>query len=84
TFVGKVLFSIWNDVFKDYGFDDAIFKDAEGRVLKFQQFFKTDGSANEDMVERFLNNLKLSSVSDTASGDAKTTAAEEEDLSSEQ
>ncbi len=84
TFVGKVLFYIWNDVFKDYGFDDAIFKDAEGRVLKFQQFFKTDGSANEDMVERFLNNLKLSSVSDTASGDAKTTAAEEEDLSSEQ
>ena len=84
TFVGKVLFYIWNDVFKDYGFDDAIFKDAEGRVLKFQQFFKTDGSANEDMVELFLNNLKLSPVSDTASGDAKTTAAEEEDLSSEQ
>lgn len=84
TFVGKVLFYIWNDVFKDYGFDDTIFKGAEGRVLKFQQFFKTDGSANEDMIELFLNNLKLSPLSDTASGGTKTTAAEEEDLSSEQ
>lgn len=61
TFVGKVIFYIWNDVFKDYGFDDSIFDDVDGSKLSFNKFYSTDSKGNtvvqKDKVERFLDNL---------------------------
>ena len=59
-FVGKVLFYIYNDVFKDYGFDDAIFKDEQGKddsYLLFKDFFMPDGKPREDKIQVFLKNL---------------------------
>lgn len=57
-FVGKVIFYLWNDVFKDYGFDDPIFKDADDDdILSFQKFFNPNGKANVAKVEMFLDNL---------------------------
>lgn len=56
-FVGKVAFYLWNDVFKDYGFDGEIFQGESGEPIAFQNFFLCDGKANEDTVERFLKNL---------------------------
>lgn len=56
-FVGKVAFYLWNDVFKDYGFDGEIFQRESGEPIAFQDFFLCDGKANEDTVERFLKNL---------------------------
>lgn len=56
-FVGKVAFYLWNDVFKDYGFDGEIFQGESGEPIAFQDFFLCDGKANEDTVERFLKNL---------------------------
>ena len=56
-FVSKVLFYIYNDVFKDYGFDREMFKDEEGKVMSFKSYYKTDGTINESKVERFLDNL---------------------------
>jgi len=60
TFVGKVIFYLWNDVFKDYGFDDEIFKDGEGK-LTFDKFYGTDDAGNtvvnKEKVEIFLKNL---------------------------
>lgn len=61
-FVGKVAFYLWNDVFKDYGFDNDIFKGADGKTIAFQEFFLADGKANEMMVEKFLRNLGLDSI----------------------
>lgn len=61
-FVGKVAFYLWNDVFKDYGFDNDIFKGDDGKTIAFQEFFLADGKANEMMVEKFLNNLGLDSI----------------------
>lgn len=56
-FVSKVLFYIYNDVFKDYGFDREMFKDGDGKVISFKSYYKTDGDIDESKVERFLNNL---------------------------
>ena len=56
-FVGKVAFYLWNDVFKDYGFDGEIFQGESGEPIAFQDFFLCDGKANEATVERFLKNL---------------------------
>lgn len=61
-FVGKVAFYLWNDVFKDYGFDNDIFKGDDGKTIAFQEFFLADGKANEMMVEKFLRNLGLNSI----------------------
>ena len=61
-FVGKVAFYLWNDVFKDYGFDNDIFKGDDGKTIAFQEFFLADGKANEMMVEKLLNNLGLDSI----------------------
>lgn len=63
TFVGKVIFYLWNDVFKNFGFDDPIFKDEDGTTLEFDKFYTTDIYGNTIVrtgkVERFLENLKV-------------------------
>ena len=59
-FVSKVIFYLWNDVFKDYGFDDKDFQDEEGKILSFDQFYEDkNGKTNVDIaiVEQFLENL---------------------------
>lgn len=66
TFVGKVIFYLWNDVFKDYGFDGTIFKDTDGGTLSFDKFYKAgqNGKAivQNDKVELFLNNLNVDTI----------------------
>lgn len=59
-FVSKVIFYLWNDVFKDYGFDDKDFQDEEGKILSFDRFHEDkNGKTNVDIaiVEQFLENL---------------------------
>lgn len=59
-FVSKVIFYLWNDVFKDYGFDDKDFQDEEGKILSFNRFYEDkNGKTNVDIaiVEQFLENL---------------------------
>ena len=55
-FVSKVLFYIYNDVFKDYGFDKDIFNDTDGK-LSFGKFYQENGDIQEDKVALFLKNL---------------------------
>lgn len=61
TFVGKVIFYLWNDVFKDFGFDNTIFNDEDGGTLSFDKFYATDDKGKvivrKDKVEKFLMNL---------------------------
>ena len=56
-FVSKVLFYLWNDVFKNYGFDNPIFSKGENKKFTFSDFFKKDGSPNTEMVNMFLRKL---------------------------
>lgn len=62
TFVGKVVFYLWNDVFKDYEFGDAIFNDEDGSKLSFDKFYTSEGKDSkvvENKVALFLNNLGI-------------------------
>lgn len=69
TFVGKVIFYLWNDVFKDYGFDGTIFKDTDGGTLSFDKFYKAgqNGKAivQNDKVELFLKNLGIENMNES-------------------
>lgn len=68
-FVGKVIFYLWNDVFKNNGFEGSIFKDVDGTELSFGKFYKSDAKGNaivqKDKVELFLNNLGVEVVGNT-------------------
>lgn len=62
TFVGKVIFYLWNDVFKDYEFGDAIFNDEDGSKLSFDKFYTSEEKNSkvvEEKVALFLKNLWL-------------------------
>ena len=66
-FVGKVVFYIWNDIFKDYEFADSIFNDPEGGKLSFDKFYTAEGK-NAKVVEKkviaFLANLGVKPIDD--------------------
>lgn len=62
TFVCKVIFYLWNDVFKDFGFDDKIFddnEDNENTKLSFDKFYMANGNVNEGKIKMFLENLGM-------------------------
>lgn len=67
TFVSKVLFYIWNDVFKDFAEEAGdLFKDPcdpQNPLLSFNKFYTIgmDGKAKvvEEKVELFLQNLEV-------------------------
>ena len=68
-FVGKVIFYLWNDVFKNNGFDGPKFQDADKTELSFGKFYRSDMNGNaivqKDKVELFLNNLGVEVVGST-------------------
>ncbi len=72
-FVNKVAFYLWNDVFKDCELDGEAFKITregdEVDVLAFQDFFKEDGTINEEVLKNFLT--KLVPQPETAPGESE-------------
>lgn len=66
TFVSKVIFYLWNDVFKDYGFEDeSLFSykeivdgKEETKELTFPDFYDEDGEkVNEVRLKGFLDSV---------------------------
>lgn len=85
-FVGKVLFYIYNDVFKDYGFDDDIFKDVndkENPDLMFKDFFLSDGTPCENKIQVLLNNLEVEAVLSSTNENHASEEAAENNLATE-
>lgn len=59
-FVSKVVFYLWNDVFKDFGKSgNTIFKDS---FAKFHLFFDFSGKPKVDVVKAFLDALEVKGI----------------------
>lgn len=69
TFVSKVIFYLWNDVFKNFGFDHTIFKDGDGSTLEFDKFYTSSPTGetivDKAKVEQFLANLEVEATKET-------------------
>ena len=59
AFLSKVIFYLYNDVFKDFGFEEDFFKDSNGEIMTFASYFNDNGDVNECQVEQFIKNLGL-------------------------
>lgn len=61
-FVCKVIFYLWNDVFKDSEFEGDTFKDEDGEKLSFDKFYSVENNqvkVNGTKIVKFLSNLNL-------------------------
>ena len=59
TLVSKVIFYLWNDVFKDYTQNtNSLFK-TDKRKYKFREFYNDNGDVKIDLLNEFLTELGL-------------------------
>ena len=61
-FVSKVIFYLYNDVFKDYGYDRKMFQGEDGKTIQFHEYFQSNGDINEQKAALFLNNLEINPI----------------------
>lgn len=59
TFVAKVLFYLWTDVFKVYGIPSVI---GSGKDWSFAKFYNPDGSVNEAKVKELMAKLNIEAI----------------------
>ena len=56
TFVGKVLFYLWNDVFKVYGIPSSI---GSSKDWPYRKFYQTNGEVDKEKVAKLMTQLKI-------------------------
>lgn len=85
TFVNKVVFYLWNDVFKVYGFKSEIFdkkgKNDKTEKITFKSFYKDDGSVNEETMSVFVKNVMAKAPKVEANNDAQDEGEETDEES---
>jgi hypothetical protein len=69
TFVAKVLFYLWTDVFKVYGIPSVI---GSGKEWSYAKFYNPDGSVNEAKVKELMAKLQIEVVASTSTEDETT------------
>lgn len=79
-FVNKVVFYLWNDVFKDYELSDKAFQDGEGK-LTFNKFYTPSGDANEATIKTLMENLGVSTLDLISEIDEEAVNLSKDDLS---
>lgn len=62
-FINKVIFFLWNDVFKDE--DSELFKDQKNNAITFNTFFELNDSSQTELVEYLLNKLEVTAGNTT-------------------
>ena len=83
-FANKVLFYIYNDVFKDYDLPKDVFgKENDSGKYAFKDFFTATGDVNETVVAEFLSHLKKGDQKIAVTGDAATETPPSEETSAE-
>lgn len=63
-FINKVIFFLWNDVFKDE--DSELFKDQSNNAITFNTFFELSASSQTDLVEYLLTKLEVETGNTTS------------------
>ena len=79
-FVNKVVFYLWNDVFKDYELSDKAFQDGEGK-LTFNKFYTPSGDANESTIKTLMENMGVSTSDLITEIDEEAVNLSKDDLS---
>ena len=85
TFVGKVIFYVWNDVFKDFAEEAGnLFKDVDGSMLSFNKFYAigTDGKRTvmESKITVLMQNLGVEAITSSISSSEEVVGDIEEEL----
>lgn len=83
-FVSKVVFYLWNDVFKDYGNDgNSPFNIKQGEdkrlKLKFTSFFDPEGNALPDVVATFIEALGVKPITSETEPTTPSSPEEQEE-----
>lgn len=65
TFVGKVLFYLWNDVFKVYGIPTNI---GTSKDWAYRKFYRSDGSVDQDKVAELMKKMKIATEEEGQTG----------------
>ena len=63
AFVSKVVFYLWNDVFKDYNLGD---NNAFSDTVKFEDFFDSKGSIVESTIVKFMEHNDIKAIPESA------------------
>ena len=74
TLVSKVIFYLWNDVFKDYAHSDNSLFNVKNHKYKFREFYHENGDVNTILLKQFLKELGLK---DETSQTSEVPSAEE-------
>ena len=87
TFVGKVVFYVWNDVFKDFAEESGdLFGDTDGSLLSFNKFYTVEGGMTkvvESKVALLLQNLGMEPIGE-AEEDEEVVDDEENDVAAKE